>query len=88
MKSGDYFFVCIVIISVAVFLPATTFAGFQMKRFSLNISSQVSSSHRFDISAVAGQPDDSGILAGGGYQINGAGFWHENTDLIFKSDLD
>ncbi len=75
-----------------VLIAFPVFAEYQIKRFSINSSSSSLEqpsiqSSRFELKGNAGQSDASEHLTADNYRLNG-GFWHENTDLIFKDNLE
>ncbi|MCB1595981.1 MAG: hypothetical protein R3F25_04055 [Gammaproteobacteria bacterium] len=76
------------LIAIGLLVPISVLADYQIRKFSVNSASGSSYSTRFDVSGSVAQVDDSSILTGGNFQINGAGFWHQNNDLIFKNDLE
>lgn len=64
------------------------FAAYTMKSYTINNgASKIMKGGSYELQASVGQVDGSHIQAAGNYQLNG-GFWHENTDLIFKNNLE
>ncbi|GAA4824741.1 hypothetical protein GCM10011365_04910 [Marinicella pacifica] len=59
------------------------YAQYEMKKYTINSGGEKMSAGQYELTASIGQTDANNTLTGGSYSLN-AGFWHENTDLIFK----
>ncbi len=68
-----------------------SFAGFEMKRHSINSGGGKITGGSYTINASIGQVDASAVLSNGSYEVNG-GFWHKNTsnsnELIFQNGFE
>ena len=68
-------------------LPWLCSAAHDMRRFDLNSGAATMDSARYDLQASVGQVDASASTTAADLQLTG-GFWHPNTDLIFKDNLE
>lgn len=64
-----------------------SFAQFEISKYTINSGGAKMSGGIYEVSASIGQTDASTTQIGGTFSLNG-GFWHENTDLIFKNGFE
>lgn len=63
-------------------------AAYEMKSYTINNgASKIMKGGGYEMQSSIGQVDGSQTMIKDDYQLNG-GFWHENTDLIFKNDFE
>jgi hypothetical protein len=62
-------------------------AQFEIRKHSINNGGGKMSGGQFELSSSIGQTDAKETISGGNFSLN-AGFWQENTDLIFKNSLE
>lgn len=80
------------LIAAALLFITSAVAEYQISKATINNGGHhsdqvVMKSPRFIVQASVGQTDANDGLHGNQYQLQG-GFWHQNTDLIFKHSLD
>ena len=68
------------------------YAGFEIKKHSINNGGSTMSSNRYQMTSSIGQVDAAEVISGAHYQIN-TGFWNNtetspNNDLIFKNSFE
>jgi len=63
------------------------FAQYSISKHSINSGGAEMSGGTYEMKASIGQIDASNQMSNGNYSVNG-GFWHENTDLIFKNGFE
>ena len=62
-------------------------AQYSLKKFTINSGGGTITSSRFEIKASIGQVDAGNKASGNNYSLQ-SGFWHKNTDLIFKNNFE
>ena len=63
------------------------FAQYSISKYTINSGGSAMSGGSYEMNASIGQVDASNQMSNGNLSING-GFWHENTDLIFKNGFE
>ncbi len=62
-------------------------AEYKMKSYTINNgASKIMTAGKYEMKSSIGQVDASHIMMKDNFQLNG-GFWHQNTDLIFKNNF-
>jgi hypothetical protein len=72
---------------ILMFVTSQALAQYTIKKYSINNGSAKLSGGQYQVNASIGQVDASSQLSGANYSHN-SGFWHENTDLIFKNGFE
>lgn len=74
-------------ILMALLFLSHSFAGYEITKYSINSGGSTNmSGDGFEMKASIGQVDSGQTSSNQDYSLNG-GFWHENTDLIFKNNF-
>ncbi len=63
------------------------FAQYEIRKHSVSNGGGTLSGERIELSATIGQPDAGLELTNGNYALRG-GFWHKNTDLIYRDEFE
>ena len=64
-----------------------SFAGYEINKYSINSGGSKMTGGSYEMSSSIAQVDASATMAQGNYSLNG-GYWHQNTDLIFKNGVE
>ena len=64
-----------------------SFAGYEINKYSINSGGSTMKGSRFEMSSSIAQVDSSNTMTQENFSING-GYWHQNTDLIFKNGVE
>lgn len=83
LQSKNKFF----IVLIFGMLCSQVFAQYSLSKYTINSGGKEMSGGSYQMNASIGQVDASNKMSGGNFSING-GFWHENTDLIFKNGFE
>ena len=76
------------LIVLSTLVIGSAYAEYTMKSYTINNgASKIMKGDGYEMQSSIGQVDGSQIMSKDNYQLNG-GFWHENTDLIFKNDFE
>ena len=62
------------------------YAQYEIKKHTINSGGSILSKGEYELKSSIGQTDAHATIAGGDYSLN-AGFRTENTDLIYKMEL-
>ena len=73
------------LLTLTVFSQA--YAQLEMKKHTINSGGATMSGGGFELKASIGQVDSDDPSSGGNYSLS-SGFWQQNTDLIFKDNLE
>ena len=68
-------------------LCANSFADYTIKKYSINNGGSRMSGGNYEMNASIAQVDASTTQSNGNYVLT-AGFWQQNTDLIFKNGFE
>lgn len=69
------------------FTFSQSFAGYEINKHSINIGASTMTGGSYEMSSSVAQADASVTMAQGNYSLNG-GYWHPNTDLIYKNGVE
>jgi len=64
-----------------------SFAQYEITKYTINSGGDKMTGGNYELNASIGQVDASSTLSSSNYSLNG-GFWHENTDLIYKNGFE